>query len=511
MEWRCLRDPRIIEGSNGPRWQSGKRVTRNQQQTRVARRQTHAAGRVASDPFAAASSVPPELQRGQSLGPYVLEDHLASGGMGEVWRARREGPGGYQRSVALKRIKPELTERADHLEMFLREARLGARLHHPNIVPVIDVSVSDHTPYLVMELIEGVDLRRLMCRGEQLGCPLPPALGGYVIYQVLWALEEAHHFVDASGQPTPIVHRDISPENVLIGQHGEVRVTDFGLAKQLKAQVLTTRVDEVKGKLSYMAPEQLDGSGVTPATDLYALGVMFYELLCGQRPHEVHDLASALALSTGEVRPPDEVRPGLPHELAGLARRWCDPDIGRRTACSLSARNELQSALEPLLRGIPELLLASWASAVAGSGAAAFVRTASLPVVQQRPCAKCGGALLPEPQANGIVADRCHDCGGQWLDVWELNRILGRRFVLAERARPKSGPRETGALDTIVGECPRCHCQLTRHRVASTPPFHVEQCASCLGIWFDAGELERLMMTDLGDLVLRVTGLQPAP
>ncbi|MBN2359494.1 MAG: protein kinase [Deltaproteobacteria bacterium] len=486
-------------------------MTRRCQQTRVARRNRRSpAARAVSDPFAEPSGEPAELSRGQLLGPYVLEEHLASGGMGEVWRARREGPGGYQRPVALKRIHPRLTSRPDHLELFLREARLGAQLSHPNIVPVIDVSVAESMPYLVMELVEGIDLRRLMSRGEDLGCPLPPTLCGYVVHQVLWALEEAHNFVDASGQPAPIIHRDISPENVLIGCHGEVRVADFGLAKQLKVEAAQTRADEIKGKLSYMAPEQLDGSGVTPATDLYALGVVFYELLTGQRPHQVTDLSSALALATRQVRHPKEVRSGLPDDLAELALRWCDPRRDRREACAASARNELQSALELRLHGIPAIHLAAWARAVAGTGATCFLRTASLPPVQARPCAKCGGMLLPHPNSNGIVIDCCHDCGGQWLDVWEINRILGRRFVSGGRGATQGDQSNAAALDAIVGECPRCRIRLTSHRVAGTPPFHIEQCANCLGLWFDAGELELFLAADLAELVQRVAGMQLA-
>ena len=441
----------------------------------------------------------------KTLGPYILEGHLARGGMGDVWKARREGPGGYVYHVALKQLHPHLLKNIEQQRMFLREARLSSRLYHPNIVPVIDLSHEGGVPYLVMELIEGVDLRRLASRGEALGEPIPPALAGYVIHQALWALEAAHSLTDERGDPAPLIHRDISPENVLIGRYGEVRVTDFGIAKQLRVGEDLTRVGVIKGKFAYMSPEQLRGQEIDGRADLYAVGISMYELLCGRRPYEANGLRDALKNSERPPPHPLELRPNLPRALADLAMLWRHPDRNLRGESVRAARRELAELLDKLLRGVPNVALARWVAAITSEEVSGLEVKNTVLLSSVPGCAKCGGKLRARETTGGVVMDECRDCHGVWLDSHELVRILGAEVSFtgeSEEAAPEQSP-----LDDVVGDCPRCHQRLKVHQVPGEHSFHVEQCGRCKGIWFDAGELERFVVRDVAAMVRQVGGL----
>jgi len=441
------------------------------------------------------------------VGPYILEDHLARGGMGDVWKARREGPGGYLYRVALKRLHPHLVSSPEQNRMFLREARLGSRLYHPNIVPVIDVAYDDGAPYLVMELVEGVDLRRLSSRGETLGEPIPPPLAGYIMHQALWALEAAHNLTDERGDPAPLVHRDISPENILIGRYGDVRVADFGIAKQLRIGESLTRVGQVKGKFAYMSPEQLQGRDVDGRSDLYAVGITFYELLCGRRPYEARTLSEALKDVEKAARHPLELRPHLPRALADLAFLWRHPDPDLRGESVAVARKELAEVLESQLTGVPNIQLARWVASITSEELAGIEGRKTALQGSRRPCAKCGGKLIARETVSSVVMDVCRDCHGIWLDRFELVRILGDDLALTDPEAVFNGPKGASALDEVVGDCPCCHQQLKAHQVPGEPPFHIEQCDSCRGLWFDAGELERFVKTDIASMVRKAGGL----
>src|SRR5688572_14700352 len=218
------------------------------------------------------------------LGRYLLIRSLAAGGMGEIYLAEHTGIAGFSKRVALKRIRPELARDAAYVQLFLNEARLGSFLNHPNIVHIFDVGHAEDELWMVMEYVDGVDLKRLQRRASLSGQPLEPVTLASVMIEVLSALEEAHRGGPLGG--APIIHRDMSPENVLIARSGAVKVLDFGLAKWVpeSSSVPSMEGNMIFGKVRYMPPEQLKGHLIDVRADLFSLGVVMYEALQGDLP-----------------------------------------------------------------------------------------------------------------------------------------------------------------------------------------------------------------------------------
>jgi serine/threonine-protein kinase len=213
---------------------------------------------------------------------YELIAELAAGGMATVLLARLSGAGGFQRLFAIKRLHPHLAHEQDFVQMFLDEARLAARIHHPNVVPILEVGTSEAGYYLVMEYIEGETLARLLTTCAQAGLRVPPRIALRIIQDVLAGLDAAHELRDDDNQPLNIVHRDVSPQNVMVGVQGTSRITDFGVA-HAASRLSNTRDGQLKGKLGYMAPEQARGEAIDRRADVFAVGVVLWEALAGRR------------------------------------------------------------------------------------------------------------------------------------------------------------------------------------------------------------------------------------
>lgn len=215
------------------------------------------------------------------LGRYELLEKIASGGMASVFIGRAVGAGGFSRTVAIKKCHPHLSEDEKFRNMFLREARLAAQIHHPNVVPTIDVVVGEDL-YMVMEYIEGGRLSDLTAATQEANQPFPVSIALAIILDALRGLHAAHTAVGSDGTQLRVIHRDVSPQNLMVGVDGVTRVVDFGVAKALEAPA-TTKSGDIKGKLAYMAPEQLDARRqLTPSTDVFAAGIVLWELLAGR-------------------------------------------------------------------------------------------------------------------------------------------------------------------------------------------------------------------------------------
>jgi serine/threonine protein kinase len=216
-------------------------------------------------------------------GPYELLEHVARGGMAEVFKAKRSGVEGFEKVVAVKRILPHLSDNKEFLEMFVNEAKMVAGLTHPNIVQIFDLGKIESSYYIAMEFVDGRDLRTIQKRAAQREVPMPLSLCTYIVSRVCMALEYAHRKKDAEAQPLKIVHRDVSPQNILISFEGDVKLTDFGIAKAA-AKASTTDRGALRGKLLFMSPEQAWGRPLDQRSDIFSLGVVFYELLAGRKP-----------------------------------------------------------------------------------------------------------------------------------------------------------------------------------------------------------------------------------
>ncbi|MBK7862941.1 MAG: serine/threonine protein kinase [Archangiaceae bacterium] len=262
--------------------------------------------------------------------------------MGEVYLARQEGPAGFAKPAVVKTILPHLAREQSFIDMFLNEARLAALLTHPNCVQIFELGEDAGTWFIAMEFIHGRTLRAVKQRLKELGRAVPAAQIARIVAQALMGLQYAHGLTGEKGEPLSIVHRDMSPDNVMIGFNGAVKVLDFGIAKASNA-VTTTRTGTVKGKFAYMSPEQLLAQPVDGRSDVWAMGVVLYELLAGARPF-VAPVEAALVNLILNVEPDSltQVAPGTPAELAAVAEKALQKDRARR----YSSAEEMAAALE---------------------------------------------------------------------------------------------------------------------------------------------------------------------
>ncbi len=213
---------------------------------------------------------------------YRVIEKLESGGMAEVFRAESEGLQGFRKQVAIKRVLPHLSSKKKFISMFLDEARLSAQLSHSNCVQVFDIGVGDNAFFIVMEFVDGANLKSIIEHIKKSGKDFPVEAAVYIAIELCKGLAYAHELTDNNGAPLHIVHRDMSPPNVLITKHGEVKIVDFGLAKA-NSQLEKSEPGIIKGKFSYLSPEAAMGQEVDARTDVFAVGIILWELLAGQR------------------------------------------------------------------------------------------------------------------------------------------------------------------------------------------------------------------------------------
>jgi len=247
------------------------------------------------------------------FGPYEIVARVAAGGMAEVFAARSRDPGGIEKLVAIKRLLDHLVDEQRFVEMFLDEARIAANIHSPHCVETLDLGrAEDGLPYLVMELVVGAPLSRLAAR---VNAPWPVTMAAVLLAEAAEGLHDAHEARDASGTELHIVHRDVSPQNVLVGIDGRVRIADFGVARAVM-RITKTKTGQIKGKLGYFSPEQAVGSEVDRRSDVFSLGIVAWELLAGKRlfrAKQLLDVYKKIVLE--DVQSLAEVAPHVP---AGL-------------------------------------------------------------------------------------------------------------------------------------------------------------------------------------------------
>lgn len=289
---------------------------------------------------------------GTTIGRYTLEARIAQGGMAAVFLGRVVGPGGFSKKVVVKRILAEHASNPVFVEMFLTEARLAALLNHPNVVQVYDFGEDRGQYYLAMELIDGVSVRALQHRLRKLQQPFPPRLAAHLIAMACAGLHHAHQLRDESGAPLHLVHRDISPDNLLVSRAGVLKLVDFGVARVASVSSTKTSSGLMKGKLAYMAPEQVSGGELDHRADLYAAGVALYELVAGRRPHVAqNELELALTILERTPKPIREAAPGVDDGLAAIIERAMQKEREKR----FPDAKAMQDALEDWLGSVKEL------------------------------------------------------------------------------------------------------------------------------------------------------------
>jgi serine/threonine-protein kinase len=297
-----------------------------------------------------------------SLGRYALYGEIAAGGMATVHLARLLGPVGFARTVAIKRLHPHLAKDPDFVAMFLEEARLAARVRHPNVVATLDVVSDDGELFLVMEYVAGESLSRLVRKAREKGERMPPRYAVAILSGALEGLHSAHDAKSEKGQALGLVHRDVSPQNVHVGTDGVPRLLDFGIAKATN-RVQETRTDQIKGKVAYMSPEQLAKGSIDRRADVYSASVVLWETLTGERLFKADDVPSLVyAIINEEVRKPSSVVPDLPPGLDEIVMKGLEREAEDRW----SSAREMAAALEAALQPAPAREIGEWVHAIAG-------------------------------------------------------------------------------------------------------------------------------------------------
>ncbi|MCA9689515.1 MAG: serine/threonine protein kinase, partial [Myxococcales bacterium] len=222
------------------------------------------------------------MNQATQFGPYKLVERISVGGMAEVYKAVETGVEGFERTVAVKRILPHIAEDEEFITMFKDEAKIAGQLTHSNIAQIYNLGQQDDSFYIAMEYVAGKDARSIFTRCQQKNRPMPLAQACFIVMKVCEGLDYAHNKKDKQGRSLNIVHRDVSPPNILVSYDGEVKLIDFGVAKAA-GRVSRTQAGILKGKFGYMSPEQVRGMPLDRRSDVFALGVVLYELLTGTR------------------------------------------------------------------------------------------------------------------------------------------------------------------------------------------------------------------------------------
>jgi tRNA A-37 threonylcarbamoyl transferase component Bud32 len=286
-----------------------------------------------------------ELTPGTRLGRYELLLAIAKGGMARVWAARQHGQRGFSKTVAIKTILPHLAEEPEFERMFLDEARIAALIHHPNVCEIYELGEEGKVLYLAMEWVNGESLVHIL-RSSGKMAPMEPRLCARIIADACAGLHAAHQLTDDTGRPMNVVHRDVSPHNILVGADGNVKVADFGVAKALGQMHSATVAGQVKGKISYMAPEQIAGAAADRRVDVFAMGVVLYEATTGRRPFTGEGDAQVMhAIMGGQFTPPSRVIRGYPPELEQIVLTAMAQDPARRFPTAERMRMALEEYL----------------------------------------------------------------------------------------------------------------------------------------------------------------------
>jgi hypothetical protein len=293
---------------------------------------------------------------------YAIYDRIAAGGMATVHLGRLLGEGGFSRTVAIKRLHPQYALDPDFVAMFLDEARLAARVRHPNVVPTIDVVAKDDEVFLVMEYVDGEPLSALLRASNDQGKRVPVDYVSTLMTGVLEGLHAAHEAKDDQGRPLDIVHRDMSPHNVLVGVDGVPRVIDFGVAKAM-GQVHSTREGQIRGKLAYMSPEQVRGGSLDGRTDVFAASVVLWEALAGRKLFKAeNDMALMRLLLSAPIEPPSVYAADVPPGVDAVVLRGLERDVDRR----FQSADEMAAALTEAMPGAPARKVGAWVKEIGG-------------------------------------------------------------------------------------------------------------------------------------------------
>lgn len=288
----------------------------------------------------------------EPFGRYFLVDKVATGGMAEVFKAKSFSHGGFEKLLVIKRILEHLSDNDEFVEMFIDEAKITVSLQHPNIVQIYDFGRIRENYFLSMECVEGKDVKGILRKLAQRRKLLPTEFAVYIAHEMCKGLDYAHKKADAQGSPLRIIHRDISPSNILVSYSGEVKIADFGIAKA-ESSAYDTKDGVLKGKFEYMSPEQASGNELDSRTDIFSAGIILHEMLTGRRLFKTDsDVKTLEKIKAVDIQPPSTLNPNIPARLDEIVMRALSRDADQRFG---DGREFQQALLEYMYPATPDL------------------------------------------------------------------------------------------------------------------------------------------------------------
>jgi serine/threonine protein kinase/cytochrome c-type biogenesis protein CcmH/NrfG len=385
----------------------------------------------------------------EKFGKYLLLDRIAVGGMAELYRAMMTGAEGFEKLIAIKKLLSHLTVQENLVNAFVGEAKLAALLQHQNIVQIYDFGSVDGDYFIAMEHLFGKDLRLIVDKSEEKELPLGLEYVLYITSRVCEGLDYAHHLKDLEGNPLHIIHRDISPPNIFITYDGEVKIVDFGIAKAASQNTETVE-GVIKGKVSYMSPEQAGGQSVDQRSDIFATGILLYEMLTGKRMFEGEPLQILPKVCEAEFEPLDQVVKDLPPQLYEILQRALAKDPDQRYQSSGDMLSDLEECmhendLRPTARGLAQYMKALFEEEIAAEEGA-LRETAQIQSVDESEAASETIALNTKLEKTNVLAPKALPGGVKTgkakygaIAVFAIV-VIGVVFVLQIKEGPVSQP-----------------------------------------------------------------------
>ncbi len=389
------------------------------------------------------------------FGKYLILDKIATGGMAELFRAKITSVEGFEKLVAIKKILPNLTQDNNLVNMFIDEAKLAAMLTHQNIVQIYDLGSMEGVYFIAMEYIHGKDLRVLSNKSKEKGLPLPLEYALHITSRICSGLDYSHNLKDFQGNPLKLIHRDISPQNILVTYEGEVKIVDFGIAKVAR-KTADTREGLIKGKVAYMSPEQAAGKTIDHRSDIFSAGILLYEMITGVRMFEGADLNVLDRVRKADFQTAETIVADLPAEVSEILRRALAKAPSRRYKSCVAMLADLEECLSsftvrPRAEGLSHYMKALFAEEIAAEAAALLKIEAEVFSLKEEGASDGKTKTLhilehiePVPAKKTAPAPSTHRL---WLGTWAI-AMVAAAIVLAVLFKEKRVP--TVVEDTVV-------------------------------------------------------------
>jgi serine/threonine protein kinase len=389
------------------------------------------------------------------FGKYLILDKIATGGMAELFRAKITSVEGFQKLVAIKKILPNLTQDSNLVNMFIDEAKLAAMLTHQNIVQIYDLGSMEGAYFIAMEYIHGKDLRVLSNKSKEKGLPLPLEYALYITSRICSGLDYSHNLKDFKGNPLKLIHRDISPQNILVTYEGEVKIVDFGIAKAAR-KTADTREGLIKGKVAYMSPEQAAGKTIDHRSDIFSTGILLHEMITGVRMFEGEDLEILDKVRKADFQMAETIVSDLPAEVSEILRQALAKAPSRRYKSCVAMLADLEECfssftVRPRAEGLSHYMKALFAEEIAAEAAALMKIEAEVSSLQEDVVPEGKTKTLhilehidPVPTTKTTPAPSTHRL---WLGTWAV-AMVAVAIALAVLFKEKRVP--TVVDDTVM-------------------------------------------------------------